>query len=173
MSRICFKIRDETDRQSATAMQSVEAAMAELAKTSSLLERETRKRYALEIQIGKLESEHASEKRLVAQEFEQEMHALEAVWQEDKNLLLTSVQTECHKIIEQARQRPLCTKPKSPRLVVTTTPKLSTTTRFFPPEVSPLSETIQESPTVSLSELSQSLLETEAMVQQVMRNGAI
>jgi hypothetical protein len=120
-----------------------------------------------------LESEHAAEKRLVVQGLEQEIHALEAIWQEDTNLLLTSVQTECHKIIEQARQRPLGTKPKSPRMFDTMTPNLSTTTRFFPPEVSPLSVIDQGSPTVSLTELSQSLLETEAMVQQVMRKGAI
>lgn len=171
-------MKDETDRQSATATESVEAAMSELARTTSLLERETRKRHALQVHIEKLESEYASEKQLLLHEFDQELQNLHAFWEEDKNALLTSVQAEYNSIIDRSRERPIRSTPKFtssfPRFT-TTTPKSSTP--HFSNEVSLLAKSDviapQGSPTVSLSELSEALLETEAIVRQVLKNGAL
>jgi len=164
------RIRDETDRQSATATESVEAAMSEVAKTTSQLERETRKCHALELQIGNLQSAHATEKELLTRHFEQELKDLQVSWEDDKNALLTSVQSECNTIIEKTRERPIRSAQRSLRSFPTAIPMSSTT--FFTAEVSPMtqSDLTQVSPTVSLSELSQSLLETEAMVEKVLRN---
>ena len=151
--------------------------MAELAKTTSLLERETRKRHALQVHIETLESEHVSEKQRLLHEFDSELQNLHGFWEEDKIALLTNVQAEYNSIIERSKENPIRSAPKFtssfPRF--STTPKSSTP--HFTSDVSPpvKSEMIplQGSPTVSLSELSEALLETEAIVRQVLNNGAL
>ena len=146
--------------------------MSEVAKTTSQLERETRKCHALELQIGNLQSAHAAEKELLTRHFEQELKDLQVSWEDDKNALLTSVQSECNTIIEKTRERPIRSAQRSLRSFPTPTGIPMSSTTFFTAEVSPMtqSDRTQGSPAVSLSELSQSLLETEAMVEKVLRN---
>jgi DNA polymerase III gamma/tau subunit len=75
--------------------------MSKVASTMQRLERETKKREALEQTLDQIHVEHNAEYQKILEMHRQELELLREEWEEDKNTLLSMVQSECNLVFDR------------------------------------------------------------------------
>lgn len=177
------QLHEDLKNSSLNAEESVQAAMSKVASTLQRLERETKRREALEQTLDQIHVEHNAEYQKILEMHRQELELLREEWEEDKNSLLSIVQSECNLVFDRnkALNRASISRSEQRRTPSSrhTAEKSAISRRAATHTDTASTETNKAAatPTSSngeslLSQINRDLLETESLVNDLVGGGA-
>lgn len=132
-----LQLQKEYLRSQEDSDEALQVALGKVAEASKEYEKEAARREAAQKTLEQLKKKLASEKRLVADKYEEEFKKHQIRWEQERETLLTVVQKDCNNAFETHRKGFTAGKSlnKSLESQRTTSPT-STLHTFFPPAVS-------------------------------------